>query len=317
MESQQESRPPKADKRLSRTWVPFASTLATVLGRLEEDQYLIILAKRTKRYVQFAGQGSFGMRAEATSNHYLQASEKLGRKQVAAMKSVGWFAPTGRPKSVTPEKDPDGSPNFFVDFEFPVPFVAVSQLAVTTLAEIFELPYPGALEYQAFDADGEVIQIPELGLRQAKDRTQKGNLSLLQPQLLSTLRAETGIPDLQPDADGDITVQYGAISISVVILGDPPWIRIFAAIVPEAKESPELLAKLNSINDGVHRLHCFLHGESVYAVTDVSANPLVESHLITAMRSFSETAESLAILLQAEFSGIAPQSWGGASALRH
>lgn len=40
-------------------------------------------------------QGSFGMRAETTSNSYLARSEQLDPRQIAALTEAGWAAPTG------------------------------------------------------------------------------------------------------------------------------------------------------------------------------------------------------------------------------
>lgn len=112
METQTNSRLQAITKRLSQAWPPFTRKLAEVLAHLGEDQYLVISAKRAHRYVQFAGQGSFGLRVEATSNHYLAAGDRLTRRQLAALKSRGWLAPSGSAKASTPRKDPDGSPNF-------------------------------------------------------------------------------------------------------------------------------------------------------------------------------------------------------------
>src|SRR3954471_20257948 len=102
-------------RNLSKAWLPFEKSLAAVLAQLEEDQYLVISVKRSGSYVQFAGQGSFGMRAETASNSYLPKAERLDHKQLEAMAAIGWRPPTGSPDSATPEKDPDGSPNFFQD----------------------------------------------------------------------------------------------------------------------------------------------------------------------------------------------------------
>lgn len=37
------------------------------------------------------------------------------------------------------------APNFFVEFDSPVPFKDVAKLAVHTLAEILDVPHPGRL----------------------------------------------------------------------------------------------------------------------------------------------------------------------------
>jgi hypothetical protein len=72
----------EAGKR-SKDWPEFMTRLSEVLDKLDEDQYLVINVKKSNRYVQFAGQGSYGLRAETASNHFLSKDERLDRKQVA------------------------------------------------------------------------------------------------------------------------------------------------------------------------------------------------------------------------------------------
>ena len=55
--------PPSSD-----AWDEFQRNLATALADLEEDECLIIASKAEHYFVQFAGQGKHGMRAEAVSN---------------------------------------------------------------------------------------------------------------------------------------------------------------------------------------------------------------------------------------------------------
>ena len=72
-----------APSTLSADWAPFARKLAAVFGGLEEDQYLILSRKRgDSRFIQFAGQGSYGMRVETTSNDYLPAPEHYDAQQI-------------------------------------------------------------------------------------------------------------------------------------------------------------------------------------------------------------------------------------------
>ena len=141
-------------RKLSVAWPPFEKALASALAKLEEDQYLVISAKRGDRFVQFAGQGSFGMRAETVSNGFLPKSEQLSDEQIKALVALGWSPPTGTPETSTPETEPDGSPNFFRDFAQPVRHEAIAKLAVRTLAEVLRVPHPGFLQYEAFGDDG-------------------------------------------------------------------------------------------------------------------------------------------------------------------
>jgi hypothetical protein len=296
-------------KKTSVAWSPFCRKLTTVLEALDEDQFLIISEKQSGRFVQFAGQGAFGLRVETVSNHYLKKQERLDPLQRQALKNGGWNAPTGKPKKATPERDPDGSPNYFIDFEAPVSFRKVAKLAATTLNEILRVPSPIFLEYDAFDATGTPVHLPALGLKRSEKDAPPSGTAELKAQVLKVLRATTEIADLDPDEDGDITLQYGAATVFTTVMGERPCVRIFSPVLPAAKESPALLAKLNSINDGIHWLRFFFRDGSVYAVTDVQAEPLIDSHLSRSLQEFCMMADGMAISLQAEFGDSTGIDW--------
>ncbi len=285
-----------ADSLVSKDWLPFAQQLAQVLSRLEEDQFLILSAKQGNRYLQFSCQGSWGMRAEVTSNHFLKNDDRLTRRELAWLRAHGWNVPTGTPKLSTPEKDPDGSPNYFIDYPSSVPVSEIVNVAIETLIHGLALPYPGALSYESFDSAGQVLEFQELGLK-LFTRQEKPVME----QVLTVFQSVTGIEDLTFDDDGDLAVRYGTIMVCVVQLDNR--VRLFSSLVTEVAESPVLLRKLNKINDGIHRIRVFWHDSVVYAVLDFPADPFVPAHLAGAMNEFSEVAEGLAIVLRAEFSG--------------
>ena len=62
----QEVAPPAPS--LGRDWQPFADRLAAALATLEDDQNLILAVEHRQRFVQFAGAGASGLRAESVSN---------------------------------------------------------------------------------------------------------------------------------------------------------------------------------------------------------------------------------------------------------
>lgn len=286
----------RAVRRVSKDWTPFALQLAQVLSRLEEDQFLILTAKHGNRYLQFSCQGAWGMRAEVTSNHFLKGEDRLARREMAWLRAHGWNAPTGTPKQATPDRDPDGSPNYYIDFPTSVPASGIASVAIDTLIHGLALPYPGALSYQSFDSAGVALEFQALGLKPAPRQSKP-----LMEQVLTVFRSVTGIEDLRFDDDGDLGVRYGTVLVSAVQLDNR--VRLFSALVTEVPEAPALLRKLNQINDGVHRIRIFWHDEVVYATLDIPADPFVPAHLVTAISEFSEVAEGLAIVLRAEFSG--------------
>lgn len=292
-----------ASGRLSVDWPPFAQKLAIALGKLEEDQFLILSVKRSNRFVQFAAQGSFGMRVETTSNSYLAKPEQLAQEQITALIGMGWSDPTGTPTDATPENDPDGSPNYFIGFRAPVSFDAVADLAVRTLSALLRVPHPGFLQYEAFDEEGRSIDLPELGLRLAKRAQAKDGVEDVPQLLLAALRESTGIDDLCFDADGEVGIRYGSALAFVRVAGDPPYVRIHSQILREVEESAGILTRLNDINGNETLTRfVFLNG-SIFAIAEVCAAPFVSAHLAQALARFVAVADGMDSLLQAEFGG--------------
>jgi hypothetical protein len=285
-----------------------------VLATLEEDEFLIISVKGSNRFVQFAAQGSFGMRAETTSNTYLAESEQLDAGQIAALTQAGWSAPTGAPNASTPELDPDGSPNFFIEFPEPVPFGDVAKLAVHTLAEVLRVPHPGFLEYRGGEFAGNAIEWPALGLKRAVldaldvDPTQ---------MLLATMRKFTGIDDLEFDGDGDIGIRYGSVIAYLCLVGKPPHVHIYSPLVSGVDASPELLERLNEVNANLGSLHVYLRDGIIFAVSDLPATPFVPEHIAGAAQAFFQIADGIDTLLQAEFGGRTAFAESMPSVLKH
>jgi hypothetical protein len=314
---EQQAKASSATSRLSVEWPPFAEKLATALAKLEEDQYLILLVKRSNRFVQFAAQGSYGMRVETTSNAYLSKPEKLNKRQIATLLQNGWSDPTASPDESTPENDPDGSPNFFVEFSDPVSFTAVANLAVRTLAEILRVPHPGSLQYDAFSADGEKIALPELGLQREKPASRKDEQEDLPQLLLETLKSTTGIADLDYDDDGDIGVRCGSAVVFVRLTNDSPFVRIHSHLLRGVEESEGLLARLNDMNANEIVMHFIYRNDTVYAVADVCAAPFVADHVALVFDHFCAIADGIDGLLQVDFGGETAFAEVEGSGVRH
>ena len=148
-------------------WDRLGDHLSVVLDALEEDEYLILMVKRSSYFVQFAGQGALGLRVEAVSSFYLPERETLSEAQHEALLKLGWHAPTKLPDLPGIEHEPDGSPNYFLDLASPVDAARVAVIATNTLRHVFGASHPGRLEYRAFAEDGTSIRFPTLGIRRA------------------------------------------------------------------------------------------------------------------------------------------------------
>jgi len=149
-------------------WVAFRRGLSEALRVLEDGEFLIIAATDPNYYVQFAGHGTDGMRAEAVSNTYLTGQALLSDNACQALQALGWRPPTYVPGEGAPPPA-TGSPNFFIDARPPVPYARLATLAVRTLRTVYRIQHPQDLRYKSFFLAGGAIRLPMLGIpREAK-----------------------------------------------------------------------------------------------------------------------------------------------------
>jgi len=294
--------PHEESAKVSRDWPVFTERLTTVLSSMQEDQFLTISDKNSQRYIQFAAQGAFGMRAEISSNAYLPRPDRLSDGQMAQLAEAGWRPPTGSPSASTPEKDPDGSPNFFIDHDAPIDAALIVEQAVRTLVRILRIPHPGFLTYDASDCEGNALVFPELGLKHTPSDDENDRRKIAR-RLLAIVREIIGINALDYDEDGDIGISFGGTATFLRLVGNPPYVRLYAPLLQEVRESPELLARLNKLNANTGHMRFFVSDETIFTVADVPAAPLDYAHLTTALGRFCEIANGMDKLLDAEFGG--------------
>lgn len=134
-------------------WHNFANALRKTLAHMAQDQYLILQCKGSNRFVQFATQHK-NIRIEASSNHYLSGRDALSKKDIRVLLQLGWKEPTGTPEQSTPERDPDGSSNFFLELPLNNNFTRLTTLAIKTLSEVMGVPHVEYLAYNAFGVSG-------------------------------------------------------------------------------------------------------------------------------------------------------------------
>ncbi len=298
------SQSPQPSPAIGCDWQPFADRLVAVLATLKEDQNLILAVEHRHRFVQFTGSGTSGLRAEAVSNAYLAETDQLTRDQVAALIAAGWRSPTHAPDASKAERDPAGSPNFFVDFDAPVPFDEAADLAVRALTQVFEVSHPDQLEYDAFDTMGDQISFPGLCRRRAQRPSSAAESESSSAQeLLAAIREVTGFDDLEFDNDGDICLPRGSQVVFVRRLGATPFVRIWSPLVCGVDETPELLGQLNSLNSSAGLVRFSVHDGVIFAEADVAAEPIVAKHVDLALRRFCGATDGVDVLLQREFGG--------------
>ncbi len=286
----------------SPVWSGFAGRLASVLQALQEDQFLVVSAKKSSLYVQLACQGFYGLRMETTSNQYLSETEQLTDMQINMLADLGWNRPAEEEEDEVRDKPPEGSPNFHIDFSTPVSFDGAAELAVKTLSLVHRIPHPGYLEYEAFDSDGNSIPIPDLGLKRMT-RYATPDPQKMRQTLLSTIREFTRLSDLNYDRKGNIGIRFGSVVTFISYMEKPPSVRFHSPLVTEIKESPELNARLNELNSGTWSMHFFHRNNTIQTVSDIPAAPFSADHIIQALTMFNEIADGMDDILAAEFGG--------------
>lgn len=300
---------------LSKDWPAFAESLGSVLSNLQEDQFLIVSVKRTGQFIQFAGQGSFGMRCETSSNELISKAISLNEAQLAVMTRLGWTPPTGTLEASTPEMDPDGSPNFYMDCPIPLNCMEIAKLAIDTLTLALRVPHPGFLEFEAFDINSNQLNIPGLGIRRAKPHA-SFDLEVLIDSLLATLQGITGIDDLEFDDNGDIGLTRDHLPVFIRIVGAPPTIRFHTPLLLDIDERPELLGILNELN-AIDGLHVFLVNGTLAAFLDIPAVPLVPEHVSFGLQKFCDDVLAIKSWIELKFGGRPFYSMAVSSSIRH
>ena len=156
-------------------WSEFRRSLGDALGALEEDEYLILVAKAEDYFVQFAGQGDQGMRAEAISNTFIKKSTPLSDAGCQKLRNLGWSPPTYVP-SEGAQEPAEGSSNFYVDAGVPVSYARLAGLGIKTLRAIYHIRHPEELAYKSLSRDGVSIRFPLLKItRHAASSGRSGN----------------------------------------------------------------------------------------------------------------------------------------------
>jgi hypothetical protein len=152
--------------QLNAVWARFAIDLAACLGHLDDGDCLIIEYAPANYFVQFAHQGGFGMRAEAACNAYIEPSALLTVEDYERMRHLGWWSATETAeREDSDDRDETGSPNFHLQFQAPVNWRAVANLAVLTLRDGYGIGHPARLQYTSFAEDGTRIRFPTLRIR--------------------------------------------------------------------------------------------------------------------------------------------------------
>jgi hypothetical protein len=286
----------------SETWASFIKKLAAVLKERDVGDLLTLQAKATGEWIQFCTEKS-SFRVEVKSNYFREDDDQLSFKQVIDLAAIGWSAPTGNPEQSTPSSDIAGSPNFYVDVRVPLKIKTLEALIARTFSEVFGVSAPDALEYEAYDAQGDSLFLPALGLKPVIN-CQDSNLNPKLPKLVIDVVSElTGITTWEFDDSGDVgPVKFGNISSFIRLVEDRPYLRIYTPILNDVEQTPALLARLNELNCWNGHMHLCHLNDCITAVADLLVSPFVTSHVANSIGNYLQIADEFATELVAEFS---------------
>ena len=282
---------------VSVAWPPFSQKLASVLETLMEDEILILSPKRSSLFIQFVGQGSYGIRSETTSNHYRSDAQQLSKPEIDALTDIGWHSPSSH------DNDPDGSSNFYVDALRPLQSAELAEVAIRTFVEILQISHPGFLEYDAFDDNGNSIPLEVLGLKRVINAGEGGHDEAVPQQLLQAVKEITGIDDLSFNAKGDLGgIKYGSATTYINCCEDSPYIRMYSVLCRDVDLSYPLLTRINELNSEYGHMHLMIADGQLKVMSDVLVTPFVSSHITHALINFCQIADQFNSILKAEFS---------------
>ncbi len=279
-------------------WLDQAERLARVLEQMQDGEFLIISLKNSNRYVQFSAQGARGFRVESTCNAFLKTADQLGPQALRKLAALGWRQPTGELRQATPMKDPEGSPNFFQNFEVRNGYAAMAELTVRTLREVHRAPSPIFLEYYAFDERGNQLSYDELWItRTIYGSTAKKNK--LGKMLRRALRECTGLAELDYQTDGKMCVVYGAATLRVELVGTLPMVEFSTVLVHGVGESRAVLEWINELNRRHAEVKFVRRDAGITASTSVLAHPFIAEHVVSAMNHLMRVIDDVWIHMPA------------------
>jgi hypothetical protein len=280
----------RLDRATGIAWSRFRVSLGDHVVAMADDDVLIIEAETAVHdeaagaapYVQFCGWGEGRVRAEVSSNAYLDARVALDAAAERALLGLGWNAPT---HGVDDEPD-EGSANFFVDADRR-DGDRLAVMAVAALRKVFGVPHPAFLSWSS-DDDAEDEDTDDAG--DTDDNTSGGDSPLgplaVVPESAEHLRtlvlaalAVSGGPAIEPDEDGDIPLPMGSAVLYVRVHEHVPVVEVFAVVVHGVDDRGRAAVEVAILNRDVPMVKFVLVGDAVIASVQVPAVPFAPRQL--------------------------------------
>lgn len=300
-------KPPKrrAPGTIPRDWATFGKRLASALDAMSESQYLVLSVAESARFVQFAQQGKWGVRAECVSNEYLHPDEKLSQADEEALELLGWHVPTLEPLGAELSGDDrDGSPNWFADFPRPVAYEALVSLTIKTFTEVYKVRHPSQLRYKAFESEGGAILLPELLVEPEEES--KGDATPPVPEAplivrvaeAAAVQADDWIEPVGPNSFG---LSVDGVQLTVVVEERRQLARIISPLFPVSAYDGDLTEATNHINaEHIAFGYTYVRDDEVRYAAEVFIEPFHADVIPVALKAAASVVRGLRMELDEE-----------------
>lgn len=259
------------DSVTSLAWDRFQSRLASHLGAMEDEEYLLICAQvddelgEVAPYIQVAhDDGVFHV--EVSSNRYLTAHHRLDATREATLMTLGL-------------SDDGGTSNFALDVEHgrsdPTD---VASIAVHALRDVFGVLHPVFLDSDQLvddedDDEGEPIAVAP----QSREHLR----TLVDDALVPLLGCRPAHDD-----DGDIPVVGDEAVYFVRVQQAVPIVEIFTTVVDAVTNREAATFEVNILNRDSSFLRYVVRGDAVVANLCLPAVPFAPQHLRDTLQLF-------------------------------
>ncbi|NYG54966.1 T3SS (YopN, CesT) and YbjN peptide-binding chaperone 1 [Nocardioides perillae] len=227
-------------------WLAFRQQLADHLAEFEDGAKLVIELEMgvdhddldgSLPYVQFVGwDDGRQVRAEVSSQHYLDPRYAVGPHGAQVLRSVGWEPPTHAPD----EQPDDGSSNWWADHELREADLAACR-ATVALRDVFGAPHPSFLRTDArlqltgaAGGGGAEATADERGAGEGDDEEPPvrfpHGVDELRGMVVEALGRVVDHP-VQLDDDGDVPLVAGRSMLFVQALPDEPTLQLWSPLV--------------------------------------------------------------------------------------
>jgi hypothetical protein len=267
------------DEAVEAAWVRFEGVLGEALETLGDGSEVISAGADTEEgaapYLQFAGSGEW-IRAEVSSNEFLDTIHEMDDAQHAALEALGWRAPHA-----------EHGPNWWFEIRRDEVAVAVS-MAVGALRLVFGVVDP---QFLAHDLVPRVRkQLPPKPRRsQAEPPSQElvagwpespEELRELVDRALEARLVDQGRDvELDHDDDGDVLVVEDGVDLWVSVSDASAIVRIWGHVVVGVERREQAMIEVNILNRRLSWAKFYVIDDRILVETEVSGAPLVGSQL--------------------------------------